>query len=372
MISPTAAPRDNLTYNEVINLIVSPSIELSAGLEIVDPITLVATSDVSDKLIGGNTRRDHYATLHGSCILYLTEQFNFTGDLFRPYVTIKDMETGVSARFNQGAYYLTNPSTPIHGGAVSADGFDVLLALHDPVGDSFHLHAGDNYVTSVQDILASRGMVATIEPTAKTLSETRLWLMDDNVTWLDICNELLVAAGYRALWSDEHGALHSDLYMPPIDRSTEWTYIATTNSTIVAVERFLTSDTFQAPNRWVFVRDNPSGGSTSIGAGVYEYENVSSGPTSSSSVGRVITKVVRLEAASQADLVKQGEAVIERDSDPDAILDLRTGPNPLHWHADVLRYVDNDNLSIPRKYSARSWSLELTTGKMEHVWKALR
>ena len=82
--------------------------------------------------------------------------------------------------------------------------------------------------------------------------------------------------------------------------------------------------------------------------------------------------MVRLSAASQDDLVSQGIAIIERDSDPDAILDLMTGPNPLHWHFDVVSYSDSQAPFIPPKYSARSWELNLTTGKMKHVWKALR
>ncbi len=372
MINKTAAPRDGLTDAQVTALLISPAITVASGLEIIDPTNLIATEDISDTLVGGNIRRDNYATLHGSCVLNLSHYLFFTGNLYRPYMNITDKETGVEARFNLGAYFLTNPTAPLHGGTVSADGFDVLLSLHDPVGDTYSLDAGDNYITSVVAILTARGLTATIEPSATTLPTGRVWAMDDNLTWLNICNDLLAAAGYRGLWSDENGALRADPYMPPEDRAAEWAYDATNAETIVGADRFLTSDTFQAPNRWVFIRDNPSGGATSSGDGIYEYENTTSGPTSSSILGRVVTKVVRLEAASQTDLVTQAEAIIERDSDLDAILDLSTGPNPLHWHADVVSYADVPTLFLPGKYSARSWQLDLVTGKMEHVWKAVR
>ena len=372
MINKTAAPRDSLTDAQVTALLVSPAITVASGLEIIDPTTLIATEDISDILAGGSVRRDNYATLHGSCVLNLSESQDFTGNLYRPYMNITDKETGIEARFNLGAYYLSNPTVPLQGGTISADGFDVLLSLHDPVGDTYHLHTGDNYITSVEAILTARGLTATIEPSATTLPTGRVWAMDDNLTWLNVCNDLLAAAGYRGLWSDDSGALRADPYMPPADRSAEWAYDATSAETIVGMDRFLTSDTFQAPNRWVFIRDNPSGGATSTGDGIYEYSNTTSGPTSSSILGRVVTKVVRLEAASQTDLVTQAEAIIERDSDLDTILDLSTGPNPLHWHFDVVSYADIPTLYLPAKYSARSWQLDLATGKMEHVWKAVR
>jgi hypothetical protein len=371
MIITTAPPRQNLTDAQVVALLVSPSISISSGLEIIDPVTLVATEDISDKLLGGNVRRDNYATLHGSCSLDLSEYLFFNGNLFRPYMNITDKETGVTARFNLGAYYITNPTTPLPSGSVTAEGFDILLSLHDPVGDTYSVSAGANYIDTVVAILASRGLTATIEPSATTLQNTRVWAMDDDQTWLDICNGLLSAAGYRNMWSDEDGALRSDQYMPTVDRAAEWAYDATSARTIVGMDRAITADTFQAPNRWVFIRSNPSGGATVAGNGIYEFENINSGPTSSSVLGRVVTKVERLEAASQADLVAQATAIIERDSGLDAILDLSTGPNPLHWHFDVVSYADVPALFLPAKYSARSWQLNLVTGNMAHVWKSV-
>jgi hypothetical protein len=373
MINATAQPRGHLTKAQVTAILVSPAISVSSGLEIIDPNTLVAKLDLSDKLLGGNVRRDNYAKLHGSCLLNLTERSDFTAStLFRPYMTIGDKETGLEARFNLGAYYLTNPTAPLHGGSVAAEGFDVLLAMHDLVGDTYSRAAGNNYIGAVKGILASRGLTATIETSEKTLPTTRVWAMDDEVTWLDICNDLLAAAGYRNLWSDENGRIRADPFRRANERSPEWTYNPDDVKTIVGVDRFLTSDTFQAPNRWIFIRDNPSGGATVADNGIYEYENETSGPTSSSELGRTVTRTVRLEAASQADLETQAAAIIEQDSDPDAVLELSTGPNPLHWHFDVVEYIDAQPLFVPTKYAARSWELDVATGKMNHVWKALR
>jgi len=372
MLNPIAAPRDGLTVDEVTALLRSPSVAVSSHLETVDPDTLAPMEDVSDLLEAGSVSRDNYATLHGSCSLTLTAPLS-TNTLVRPYIVLSDRYGDTSARFNMGAYFVTSPDRPLGGESTAANGFDRLIILNDFVGDSYTVAAGTAYLTAIETILTALGVTASIDPAAaaKTLPSARVWPMEDGLTWLHIINGLLASVGYRAMWSDDYGHFTTAPYVAPGARAPEWEYDTRADDTLVGLTRSVKADTFGAPNRWIFIRDMPAEGAAEDGDGRYVVVNESTGPTSVAAVGRTITQVTHLEAASQADLVVQGDAHVDASANTHNILSMAIEPNPLHWHFDVVSYLDHADSSLLPKQAVRSWSLDLVTGLMAQTWRGV-
>jgi hypothetical protein len=287
MQPPTDTIRGATTAQVIALLQDAPDIRQQAGLELVD-LDLNCLEDLADDLWGGEISRDSYADLHGHAQFTLApwRELDWGAALVRPYLRLTGTtRTGVvSARFNLGVYHPTIPDRVTGQQPWTVDGFDMLLRLDDPVGDAYAIAAGDLYLTKVEEILRQRGFTQyVINQTAadKTAPTSRAWVFDDQTTWLTIVNDLLASVGYQAVWSDWDGRLRCDPYVLPQQRAAEWTYTDDVRTTMLGVQRTLTRDLTDAPNRWVFYRQNNIDDAPPVeGAGMYTVQNDSVGPTS--------------------------------------------------------------------------------------------
>jgi hypothetical protein len=197
-----------------------------------------------------------------------------------------------------------------------------------------------------------------------------VWPLTAETTWLNIVNDLLAAIGYRGLWSDWDGRLRCEPYLSPGERAVEWTYDTTDQATsMLAVKRIISRDYYNAPNRWVAIRNNDVAGTTPVeGNGVYTYVNQYNGLTSvEARDGRVITSILQLDAADQAALIAQTNKAIETDLRLQTKYTVESSPNPLHWHFDKLIYKDNE-IGTEVKVMSTNWELPLLGGNMRHNW----
>ncbi|GEP38895.1 hypothetical protein NPS01_25580 [Nocardioides psychrotolerans] len=133
----TAAPREDLTDDQVRALLTGDDITVTAGLELLDTQNRVV-ADISDDLAaGGVVEHDGRAVVHGVCRLSISRWLAWGRDRVRPYVTLSN--DAVTARFNCGVYVLTTPQsrrsddTPMY----DVQGYDLLQLLLDPVGDTY-------------------------------------------------------------------------------------------------------------------------------------------------------------------------------------------------------------------------------------------
>lgn len=389
MMQPlTATPRENLTEEQVRWLIQdAPTISTAFGLELVDQ-NLEVIEDISRDFGGGQVARGSYNTLHGTASLVIARDLEWGASIVRPYMIIADrpaeyvpaLGQGVTARFNLGAYYTSRPerSTGLNPPAYAVTGYDILHRLADKTGAAYAVEAGTVVLDAVEQILLDRGYTRyVLDPSAagKTLPSAYVSPLDDEKTWLGIVNDLLERIGYAGVWSDWDGQLRCAPYSTPSTRPIEWVYDLDPLTSILSPERTYTQDLFEAPNRWVFIRNNDVDGPTPVeGAGIYTYENQSTGPTSiDARDGRTITKTERIDAADQASLESRAWVTIDADMRVPQTVKAKTGPNPLHWHFDRIALDDPAAGGIDRwaDVLVTSWTLPLDGSDMDHEWTVI-
>lgn len=403
-------PRSTLTDTQVVTLIQNtPALVVTAGLEIIDR-SLSLVEDVTDDLLGGTVSRSSYANLHGTAQLSVSRELDWGQALVRPYVTLTGTMTGalattmseslysdtyadaygtsstatvgtqLTARFNLGAYF---PSTPVHEADTmpmvnAVQGYDILLALTSPVGEAYAVDQGAAYLATVETILLAQGFAAGTYLIDQTRSDAvlptaRVWPIDERNTWLIVVNDLLGSIGYAGIWSDWDGRLRCAPYQNPRDRAPEWLYDLNPNTGTVTLKRTIERDWFFAPNRWVGIRNNDVDAAAPVeGNGIYTYTNQHDGPTSvEDRGGRVITRILPLDAADQASLVAQVERTIDADLRLKSTVATGTGCNPLHWHFDLVTVNDPCIGSPFTDALVTEWTLPLNGDDMSQSWTLL-
>jgi len=367
--------RPGLTNTDVFNLITASNLWVGSGCELVTR-NLDVVADISDGFAGGTIRRGNLDTIHGTCDVTLETELDWGTALIRPYVVLKvPGPGGLTGRFNQGAYFTSTPqyvagTTPRQ---FSVQGYDQLEALTSPVGDSYVSPAGVTYLSVIQSILVAQGYTQYVLDPARAgtiINQPRAWPIDQNTTWLSIINDLLAAIGYQGLWADWDGRLRANPYTPPSGRASEWFYDTTQSDTIMDTRK-RSFDYFAAPNRWVSIRSNIGDGVVPVeGNGVYTFINQSDGKTSVDARGRVITKVLSIDAADQSALQTTASVTINADLRIDQVFDVTTGINPLHWHFDRVTLADSE-FGAAVELQETSWTLALSGGSMSHSWTSV-
>ena len=175
-------------------------------------------------------------------------------------------------------------------------------------------------------------------------------------TWLDICNDLLDAIGYGALWVDQDGTYRSEPFVPPEQRPVSWVFdLADERTNLVGPERASEQDVWSAPNRWKFIRRGMAVEPVE-GDGIYTVDNIAKGPASQASLGRVRRKTVYLDAVDQAALEAQGDRIVAEDTAATRSVTLSVDPLPIAGHLDVVQYVDGADAAVAE---VTSWEIPL-------------
>lgn len=376
----TAAPRGHLSDDQVKELVECDSLEVAAGLELLDlNDELVKTAgtngDISNHLLDGIVQCANFADIHRTLRVSITTAVEWGSQRLRPYMVLTDKRSGVTARFNLGVYL---PETPARNvGATPptyvVEAYDKLVLLRRSLGRGYAATAGTLVLQLVADLIGEVGETKIrLDPSGvtATLPVDMVRPIDNTVTRLSIVNDLLASIGYRGLWVDWDGYYRSEPHQPPATSSPEWSYDVESESTTVE-ERLETQDLFDVPNVWVFVNTARAAASApSEGDGLYTVTNPSNGPTSIDSRGgdpngRRPT-VVPLQAADQASLVVQGDRIAANDQQTTGVIEMSTGTNPLHWHFDVGTLADPDLPPSPRKCVWGRWALPLRGERMTH------
>lgn len=365
-------PRDHLTDEEVVTLLQdAPAVQTSAGCELIG-MDLLVIEDLTTEFVGGTVTRTSFANLHGTASLGLERELPWGSALIRPFLVLTD--GAVEARFNLGAYFTNVPERDLERTPVLYDVscVDVLAILDDAIGDSYAVEAGVDYLTAVEQILVSQGIVAYLidqSAAGTVLPSDRVWPFDEQTTWLLVVNDLLGAIGYAGVWSDWDGQLRCQPYTAPRDRAPEWVYDTGELTAMIARQRRLIRDFTDTPNRWVFYRTNDVEGDPPIeGDGRYTHVNQSVGDTSiDARGGRTITRLVGVEAANHASLVAAAQRTIDADMLLAVSMPVQSFPNPLHWHFDRC-LVSDPAAGPPVDVLVTQWTLPLNGTYMQQSW----
>jgi len=358
----TQSPRNEFTAAQIRSLITGDSLEVSAGLELLDSSNNFV-EDISDDLDGGEISRNSFADIHGTCTLKIVRELAWGKDRVRPYMTLAN--DSISARFNLGVFVLTTPETSRIDDVITyeAQGFDLLYLLQSGPSDTYVATSGTTYLSAVQAVLTASGVGVGLQldgtGSATTLPVTMVWALDPNteISWLSIINDLLSAINYRGLWANENGVFTSSPYAAPSTRAIEWTFdtsISTAN--IVGQERTLTSDVWGAKNWWRFVRKAMTVKPVE-GAGIYTVTNASTGRTSIAALGRTVKAQVQwLDAADQTSLVAQGDKIVAKNQAISRSFVIDVDPLPIASHFDIVALID---AGFTDKCQVTSWTLPL-------------
>lgn len=356
-----------MTYQEVIE---SPWLEIEPGLELLDEDQILI-ADISDDLVGGSVTHDNLKLVHGSATFQIERELAWHNQRLRPYVTVRN-ETGEEYRYNLGVYL---PDTParISGDTpqiYDVEAYDALTHVNTPYGKSLSVDEGTAYLTQVNTLLTEAGVPAySIDQTsaAITTPSNFIWAIDSRNTYLKIINDLLLGVGYDKLYSDRNGTLRAIPFAFPADKSSTWTYDTESSNTIVVEGARSENDLHEIPNKWVFVRDDPEQAIPSEGAGLYTVTNQSDGITSVDSRGRTITKIENIRHAySQTELVIIGDQQVIGDQRVRTSVSMQSGPNPYHFHYEVVTLNSPEIGAANAKFMQESWTFDLGGGDMNH------
>lgn len=356
-----------MTYQDVIE---SPWLEVEPGLELLDE-DQVLIEDISDDLVGGSVSHNNSNLIHGSATFQIERELAWHNQRLRPYMTVRN-QTGEEYTYYLGVYLPNTPSR-VSGDVpqiFDVEAYDALTHINTPYGASLSVDEGTSYITQIETLLTAAGVPAySIDQTeaATTTPSTFVWAIDDRNTYLKIINDLLLGIGYEELYSDRNGTLRAGPFAFPQDKSSTWTYNTESEDTIVVEGARSESDLHEIPNKWVFIRDDPEQVLPSEGDGLYTVTNQSSGITSVDSRGRTITKIQNIKTAySQTELEIIGDMIADKDQQPRTTVSMSSGPNPIHFHYEVVTLNAPEIGAASAKYLQESWQLDLSGADMTH------
>jgi hypothetical protein len=347
--------------------------------------------DLSDYISAGSeVSSASAATVHRTCTLNIDSDVASTGwsylsGFIKPYMTITDVSTGVSAQFNLGVYTLTTPTRTVGTtpATLTFQGYDLVYLLRQEVGDSYEVVAGADPAQAAADVIGLAIPEVTVQVVASgsTLPTRLSWPFDpaNPTTFLDIVQTLLGAIGYREVWVDWEGTFRIEPFKDLQQEPFEWTFDMSADDNIVADNTTQDIDIYNVPNWWRFVMANLA--DTPV-EGVSQFTWTDSSPANPGSTanrGRLIRYTQTVPVATYRDLVAYGQRVIAATMNPGETFTVKTQPFPLAWHLDVIHF-QSDALAaaLPlapggsRRVVSATWKLPLDgQSDMEWTWQTI-
>lgn len=301
---------------------------------------------------------------------------------------------GVWQEFPIGVYVCTSPQADLQDTTVAqVTGSGKNYLLGSAVSQSFSFQTGFSFTSAVRDVLRAAGVLGSTATLASLVNYNADWGVktvtttqgilnyapSDNWTYLGIVNDLLKMSGQQPLYTDPLGQWTIDANYSPSTQSSlidligaaytgapaNWQY----DSQVSDDTRTYTADVTGVVNQWIFIQSGltfqPTG--TDGSNGRYVVNNTTTPPSDQNTVGRVITEVDYLDATGQADLVSQGNSIVQTALAGAEVFDIDTMPNPGFWYYPVFRYFDGrlPRTSI-RKLQDQRWTLPLDGEMMTH------
>lgn len=235
-------------------------------------------------------------------------------------------------RYPLGVYIATTPvvETTATGQSATVKLYDkTLIARRASYGASFSLDTGTVVTDAVRAILASMGITqAAITESAERLTAPMVWGPENSK--LRIINDLLMAVNYFGLYCDPHGVYTVAPYVAPQYRPIIADYVDG-HTCYYRPEFSRELDTFEVPNKVVYISQPTDGGDTPGLVSVAINDDPTS-PFSRPNVGEITKWVENVEATSQAALDGLAARDLAEASTVAAKIQIEAAfqPHPLH------------------------------------------
>ena len=351
-----------LTTAQIIALVEDEHVYVDGALDLLDENDAFV-QDITDDfdVAGSSIELNPYRTIHRTCELRISKELVWGSARLKPYILLSN-DASTWYRWPLGVFLPNVPQREVHESPATwqVTGMDKLDVLNTPYGSSYGIDSGDAILAAVSAIITAAGETLinlNQSAAATTAPVSRVWTLADEMTTLEICNELLASIGYTSLWVDRDGYYRAQPYVTPSNRPLVWSYNANSATTTVAEYRTAIADFGTAANTIIGISDDPADSIPTAGDGLYTLANNNDGPTSiNQRGGRVIRKIIRGSFANQAALVTAVTAAMDAEKRVNTYIDLTVSPNPIHSQWDAVTYRD-DAMSVNGTFVVTSWRL---------------
>lgn len=328
----------------------------------------------------------------GSAQFSLATDLTWGSDVVALYQLIRSREYNVQLGYDPDSYirfplYQFVATTPGYNDTDVSDyhavtGFDKNYLLQTGLKDAYAYSPTANYGDAVRDLFRATGVVSPTgfllgvcdypggtDWATKALGTPINFTPDTTNNYLDAINQLLAKSGMQALYQQPNGRWLITPLFVPATQPTRWRWAGSAGGRATAADLKLkavlmhhqsySGDVWNVPNQWVFVQQGLTFQPIE-GSGQYTVNNVGTPPSGQSIVGRVLRSTQYLNASGQADLQKQGDAIVAAALASAEHIQLQTAPWPVARQFDVFYYL---HAALPfdtiRRVQAQGWTLPL-------------
>jgi len=364
-----------LSHAERVALLEAPHLELvSLRCDLLD-IDGTVLDEFGDEISAMSISYARSEPINRSVTMTTTRELHWGRHRVAPYITITSSSGLMDEDIPLGVFATTRAPRDRDADprVFQVTGFDLLYLVDWPLIAAFTARAGTTTVLEyVEQLINSRGVSdVRLDPArlADVLVESRTWAFTEQLSTLDVINELLGNVGYDTLSMSTTGVAVAGPILHCGQRPSMWTYNADSDtSSVVVGAGDYDDDCTSTPNHWTFYIDEVDRATPiTEGDGIYTVQNVSEGPCSIVERGGVFpAEPVRVEALTQADLVAQGDKVVAEEMHAQQRLTLETDLNPYHDHRDVVSVVDS-HLGVDGRFLVDEWTMDVFGMTMSHV-----
>ena len=281
-------------------------------------------------------------------------------------MTLTDVVAGDTATVDIGRWVMETPSYEAGSSPPvwTADCYDPLVTLDNQIPRTWYVPDGAVVSDAILDCLdASNAGTEHGQFTGAdaALVGPRIWPLDGETAWLDIIDELALAAGWNAVWSDRSGRVETDEWQDPKRLQPLFSWSTDDERTVISSRAKLVADTWGVPNQWIIIQ-NVAEEQTEIpeaGRGIVTYRNERDGPASIEARGREVNCIVFVDAADHAALELEAARRIGRDSKIARQVEFHTSPQPTLWHATLIELTIPELSIYNQRAEVSKWSLPL-------------
>lgn len=289
------------------------------------------------------------------------EDVDYLNDQLKAYVIIDGVESAIglfeiAAKEDSYTEYRTHQ--------IQLECYDQCYILSGTRTENIlHLSAGTNYLTAVQQLLTTAGIILYIStPTSATLTTDREdW--EVGTDYLTIINQLLNEINYENIWFNAEGFAVLEPVQPLSAIFIDHQYNSNDNLSILQTSLTATTDLYDKPNVFIVICSNPDLEVPMTAVAVND------SPLSDLSVfkrGRRISQVYKVDnIANQAALDDYAQRLCNNSIFQSEVVTIETAITTGHGINDI---VAIDHPLISGIFKETAWSMSLgIDGSMSHT-----
>jgi len=287
---------------------------------------------------------------------------------------------GLTEEVALGVFCTTTPliEEPGRPPVWKVQGYDkaYLLDQRNPAAISFP--AGEPVLNAVRNLIIGAGIdqiLMDVNHADEVLSEAKAWPLEEDVTKLDIINQLLEMVCYEALYFDVDGRAVAAHWVTPSLRPVGWHYdVQDAHSTVFAEEgRSVEHDLADAYNAWrlypsEIAREDPP---TTADGSLFVFNNHTDGPASQEARGGLVVARVEAVEGTTLELFRLNcERLVDADLRRELTASLSTDVIPYHGFIENVLVIDRET-GVSGVFEHTEWTIDVFGRTMTHTVRAL-